>query len=373
MLQLAEPLRARGFDTIGLVPEGAQAVGRLRQAGLEVVELPLGRLRATMNPLRQARFLGRIWPEARAIRRLLRERDIELVQAHGPTNPHAGIAAHREGVPIVWQIYDTRAPMFVRRPTMALVVRLADAIMTTGHEVARVHPGALGLGERLVTYVPPVDTGRFHPDPARRTAARAELGLPEDAFAVVAVGNLNPQKGHEFLIRAAARIREAEPGVLTRILGASAPGHDSYEAGLREEAQRLGLADGRLEFFDAGPRVAELLPAFDVLALTSVPRSEGIPTVVLEAMASGLPVVTTEVGAVGEIVREGETGFIVPPEQPDSIARAILHVMRDRELARAMGERARRDAVERYDLERCAERHVHAYELALAHRAGRPR
>ncbi|MDE3097660.1 MAG: glycosyltransferase, partial [Chloroflexota bacterium] len=104
---------------------------------------------------------------------------------------------------------------------------------------------------------------------------------------------------------------------------------------------------------------------------TSVPRSEGVPTVVLEAMACGLPVVATDVGAVADVVEDGVTGFVVPPLDPPAIARAALRLLDDAALRERMGHAGRARAVERFSVERCTEVHVQAYDLALRRR-GRP-
>jgi glycosyltransferase involved in cell wall biosynthesis len=336
--------------------------------------MPLHRLRARPDPLLQLRFLIGFPREIRAIRKLIRQQSIDIVLVCGLVNPHAAIAARLEGVPVVWQLVDTRPPMALRRLIMPLVTRLSDVIMTTGMAVARVHPGATSLGTRLVPFFPPVDTTSYHPDSERRTAARQELAVGDDSCVIGTVGNLNPQKGHEYLLRAAALIRRTRPHVAVRVLGAHTPTQSAYEHGLREEAQGLGLADpATLAFVDPGARVAELLPAFDVFLLTAVPRSEGIPTVILEAMACGIPVVTTDVGAVREVVEDGVTGFIVPALNPQAIAEATLRLLGDEQQCSRMGVVARQHAVERYDIEVCADVHVRAFEAAAAHRRGRRR
>jgi glycosyltransferase involved in cell wall biosynthesis len=159
---------------------------------------------------------------------------------------------------------------------------------------------------------------------------------------------------------------------VVRILGAPSPPHAAYERGVWEEATQLGLGDPRdFDIADPGQRVPELIHAFDVLALTSVPRSEGMPTVILEAMAAGLPVVATRVGAVAEVVEEGVTGFVVPPLGDDAMASALARLAADPELRRRLGEEGRRRVRERYDIEPLADRHAEAYRVALEHRRNR--
>jgi glycosyltransferase involved in cell wall biosynthesis len=368
--QLREPFLRRGWETIVVVPEEGNAGERLREQGVETVTMPLHRLRATPDPRTQARFLATIRPEIAALRSLIRDRGIDLVQAHGDTNPHAAIAGHREQAAVVWQLYDTRTPPPLRHLTMPMVTRIADAITTWGDQLARVHPGTKKLGERHVVVFPPVDADRFRPDAKRRRAAREELGVGDGAFVIGAVGNRNPSKGYEWLVRGLARARRDDPSVVARVLGAPSPVHAAYERSVRDEAAGLGVADA-IEFRDAGTRVPELMTGFDALVLSSVSRSEGIPTVIVEAMACGLPVIATDVGAVREVVSSGEAGLLVPPEDTEQLAGAIVRLIREPDLAARMGATGRRLVEERYRLDRCADRHLEAYELALAHRRDR--
>jgi glycosyltransferase involved in cell wall biosynthesis len=370
LVQLREPFRRRGWETIVVVPTEGNAAERLREGGVETVTMPLHRLRATADPRAQAPFLAGIRPEIRELRELIRDLRIDLVQAHGDTNPHAAIAGHLEGVAVVWYLYDTRTPPPLRRLTMPIVTRIADSITTTGEELARVYPGTEKLGERHVAVFPPVDADRFRPDEQVRRSARAELGLADGAFAIGAVGNRNPSKGFEWLVRALARARESQHSLEARVLGAPSPVHAAYERSVLREAAELGVNDV-FELLDAGTRVPDLMPGFDALVLSSVPRSEGMPTVILEAMASGLPVIATDVGAVREVVVPGETGLLVPPENAEELAAAILRLSGDPDLAVRMGVRGRQLAEQRYSLDRCAELRLHAFELALAHRRAR--
>jgi glycosyltransferase involved in cell wall biosynthesis len=373
-LRLNGPLGTRGVETTVVLPEEAEgAISRLRNGGVETLAMPLHRLRATPSPAVQARFLAGLGPEVARLRRLIAERRIDLVQVHGPTHPHGAIAARLIGnVAVVWQLYDTRAPMPLRRAAMPLVRTLADVITAWGKELARLHPGATGFGDRLITVFPPVDTRELAPDEVRRAEARAELGIPGGVPLVGAVGVLNPQKGHHHLLRAAAIARQRYPDLSLCILGAPSPAHPAHERRLRAEARALGLADGRhLEIRDPGTSVPALLQAFDVFVMSSVPRSEGMPTAILEAMACGKPVVATDVGAVRELVEDQVTGLVVRPNDPTAIAGGILRLLDDEGLRASMATEARRRAVERFDLEELADLHLRAYETARAHREAR--
>lgn len=369
VLRLHAPLAQRGWEVIAVLPEdGSDAAGRLRAAGIRVIQMPLHRPRKSFNPLLHVALGLCLGPEIHRLSRVIRDHRIDVVQVSSPMNPHGALAARLEGVAVVWQLASTFTPKLIRRIMMPFVMRFADVVMSWGFEVARSHRGATELGERLVLVFPPVDTNQFRPDEDLRRRAREALGVSGDNILVGTVGNLNWMKGHEFLVRAAAVVCRERPDIVFRILGAQTPSNAAYyQRSVVQEARQLGLLEGnRLRIVEPGDQVAELLPAFDLFVLTS--RLEGVPTAVLEAMSCGLPVVVTDVGAVRELVEDGITGYIVPPLDPEAIARAILRLARAPDLRGAMGEVARRRAVERYDVRSCAETHIKAYELAIAHR-----
>lgn len=373
-LRLAQPLATRGVATVVVLPdEPGNAAVRLRAAAVEVVSLPLHRLRAVPDPLLQLRFLASLPGEVAALRRLIRDRSIDVVQVGGLVNPHAAIAARLEGVGVVWQLLDTRAPMMLRHLTMPWVIALADVVMTTGAGVARVHPGAAALGSRLVPFYPPVDTSVFKPDPDHRASARAEFGVQPGGLLVGTVANLNPQKGLEHFVAVAEALHASHPDIQFVILGSAMETQRAYEASIRRsiEGSAAGRA-GSLRIVDPGERVSELVPGFDLFLLTSVPRSEGISTTVLEAMASAVPVVSTDVGALAEVIRDGITGRLVAPLDDDAMIEAASALLDDAEARARMGVEARLRAVEFYDVEVCADTHLRAYELATA-RANRRR
>lgn len=371
MVQLREPLHRRGWETIAVAPaEEGNAVARLHEAGMPTEVIPLHRLRATADPRTHAHMVATLPPEVGRLRGLIRRHRIDAVQVHGDTNWHGAIAAHLEGVALVWQIYDTRTPPPLRRLTMPVVTRLADAVTTWGEQLALVHPGTKSLGERHVVVFPPVDSERFRPDQTRRDSARAELGVGADEFLVGGVGVLNPSKGYEWLIRALKIARARNPAIVARVLGSRSPVHAAYERSLEDAVGQAGL-DGSIDFIDPGTRVAELMPGMDALVISSVARSEGIPTVIFEAMASGVPVIATRVGAIEEVLEHGSTGLLVPPEDAGSLAGAIADLAGDPERSVEMGRLGRSRVEERYGLERCADAHARAYALAVAHRAER--
>jgi glycosyltransferase involved in cell wall biosynthesis len=174
--------------------------------------------------------------------------------------------------------------------------------------------------------------------------ANAAPALERNGRVIGNVARLAPQKGQRFLIDAAPKVLERYPDARFVVVG---------EGELREDlgrrAEHAGLAD---RFLFTGPRddVPELLASMDVFALPSL--FEGLCYAVIEAQAAGVPVVATPVGGVRENVVPGETGVIVPPEDPGALADAIVRLLDEPEEARRLAENARRRTFERYSLRR---------------------
>jgi glycosyltransferase involved in cell wall biosynthesis len=179
-----------------------------------------------------------------------------------------------------------------------------------------------------------------------------------------AVGNRNPQKGYELLLRAAAAVRDRIPCADLRIVGERSGAHAGYSERLDAQAARCGFGPDTLMAVPAGHQVAAIMPAFDVLVVSSVPLSEGIPTVLLEAMACAIPVVSTDVGAVREVVLDGVNGYVVPPGDLEGLTRAIEGTLRDGDLRAALGAAGLDLISNRWTLEQTAADHARAYGLA---------
>jgi glycosyltransferase involved in cell wall biosynthesis len=367
-MRLAPVLAGRGVTTTVLLPSTpGNAAERLRAAGVDVIAMPLHRIRATASPVRHLQLAAHLWPEVQAIRRVIRERSIGVVQVGGLVNPHAAIAARLEGVPVVWQLLDTRPPIALRRLVMPLVARLADSVMLAGGALVGAHPGAAALSARSFVFYPPVDTRSYCPDRADQESVRTELGITPSAPVVGAVANVNPQKGHEYFVQAAALIKRRHPDARFIIAGAFYETHSGYADRIRDLARDLAVSDA-IVFTGHREDTQRMFRAMDVCVLASVPRSEGAPTAAQESLAVGTPVVATDVGAVAEVVDDGMTGYVVPPLDAHAIARATLRILHDPALRERMSHAGRLVALDRFSVEQCARAHLDAYDCALRRR-----
>ena len=370
-LRLLEPLRRRGWDTIVAIPdEPGTAAERLREAGVEVELLPLGRLRASTDPRQLLRFGREFRPTVRALEEVIERNGASIVRIGGLVNPHAAFAARRTGAAVVWQIVDSRAPTLLRWVAMPLVRRFADAAMFDGEALIDLHGGRKSLSMPAFVYFPPVDTKRFLPSTEHRRDIREQLGIPTDAPVVGTVSSLNPMKGLEHFVDAAAEVAGSRPETWFAIVGGAPETHLAYREQLRRRADELALPNP-VVFAGERADVERWYPAFDVHVISSLPRSEGTTTTAMEAQSCGVPVVATRVAAVGEVVDDGGTGLLVPPEQPEAIADAVLELLGDDALRARMGAAGREAALAQFDAERAADIYVQAYEAALAYAARR--
>jgi glycosyltransferase involved in cell wall biosynthesis len=330
-------------------------------------------MRARPDPRLQLQFAVGFAPEIAGIRRLIRSRNIDLVLAAGLVNPHAAIAGRLEQIPVVWQILDSRTPAMLRSILMPLASHVADALMFTGHRVMDAHIGSRRVDIPTFVYAPPVATDSFRPSNERRLATRRSLNIPEEAPLVGMVANLNRQKGIEYFIRAAALLHAASPAVHFLVVGSLYPARSRYSRLLQDELTKASVPSKQFIFMDARPDLENCYPAMDVNLVTAVPRSEGITTTALEAMACSVPVIATDVGALREVVFDGKNGFLVPPLDPEAIASATTRLLGDPALRARMGAEGRRQAVDHYDVRVCTDIHLAAFEAAIQHNTTRSR
>jgi len=208
---------------------------------------------------------------------------------------------------------------------------------------------------RVVSIPTGIELARFHP--GDRAAARAATGLPPAVPLIGIVATLRSWKGHRYLLQALAALERGD--VHLAIVG-----DGPQRAALEALARELGLA-ARVTFAGNQPDVAPWMQALDLFCLPSY-ANEGVPQALMQAMACGLAVVTTPVGSIEEIVADGDTGLMVPPEDTDRLREAIARLLDDAGLRARLGARAAQVARERFGDERMVERMVAVFRAAVS-------
>ena len=192
----------------------------------------------------------------------------------------------------------------------------------------------------------------FRNDPERRTAARLALGLDPDAWVIGTVGRLDSVKNQAMLLRAAAPLLEDGTHLVLVGDGPQRPALESL-------AESLGCRE-TTHFSGQRLDIPKLLPAFDTFALSS--HTEGLPLVLLEAMACSLPVVSTAVGGIPRVAIHEQTALLAPPGDEDALSAALAALRAEPERALAMGRAGRDRVVAHYGLEATVEAYGRLYE-----------
>lgn len=302
----------------------------------------------------------------RAARQVARRHRATVMHGHWviPGGITAAIAAPR--LPLVVSLHGSDVFVAERFGPARVAARRAFAhagfVTACSDDLAR---RALALGasaDRIETVPYGVDTARFHPDPAVRSARRAELGIGNQVPLCVAAGRLVRKKGFEYAIDALASV----PGLVLAIAG-----EGTLEAELRARAEAAGVG-ARVRFLGNQPqdRVGEYFAAADLICAPSVRDDrgnvDGLPNVVLEAMASATPLVTTAAGGIGSVIEDGRTGLIVAQRDAGAIAGAMQKLLDNPTLRVRIGAAARSEVERSFGWDRAAARFEAAYGRALA-------
>lgn len=336
------------------------------------------------RPWRPVTDALRILPSAGRMYAFLRSRSFDLIHLNSSVQAPAAIGARLAGVPIVWHMRERlrRGVFGLRRALLRRIIEAcADGIIAISKDEA------VGLrpSEKVSVIYEFVNFGRFDrsvpPD-----VVREEFGLARETPVVGMLGGTLPYKGAHILLEAVGllrrdftdlrvlivgcrpaaesprRLRRLARRVLSKIFGAR-----DYGAEMRACIRRLDLATV-VSLVGVRTDVPAVLSALDVLVFPAT--GPHFPRPVIEAGAMSKPVVASALGGAQEVVQDGKTGFLVPPSDPAQLAGAIARLLKDRDLARAMGDAGYQQARQRSDAKRNVDQILGVYDrvLGLAHR-----
>ena len=332
---LADEFRAAGFEVAVLKRSGRFGLNRLdalvsdlRTSGSDVVLVP--------HHHRAALLFGRLAARAARIPSAVAVHDMDLTSVDKRVLPRWAVST----------------------------LRLSDAlVLLTPAQGAYLHrEEGVGRGPATTIREVVIPNGIVLPPPsgpAERARARAQLGLDPEDFAIGIVARLSAQKAHEVLFAAVAELVHTHPRSRLLVIGGG-----DREDELRQLADELGLHDVTT-FMGVRRDVPQLLPGLDVSCLSSV--HEGVPIIVIESMAAGLPVVATDCGSLRDMVTDGEHGYLVPVDDPGTLAQRLATLADDPELAARLGQCGRARVEREFQITGTA----HGYERLLTELAER--
>lgn len=292
------------------------------------------------------------------IRNLCLARGVSVVHTHGyRSDIVGGLAAHRAGAPIVTTVHGFTGGSLKNRGFEALqrfAFRRFDAVVAVSKPQAE-YLRASGVPQRRLHLI--ANALAAHPTPLDRASARRLLNLPADGLIAGWIGRVSREKGVDVFIEALSSLGD-------RVIRAAILG-DGPER-VSQEARAEALAPARFQWLGSIPDAARYFAAFDVFVMSS--RAEGLPMVLLEAMAARVPIVTTRVGGIPDLLSPAEA-MLVPPDDPAALAAAIRATIDDPGAAFERAQAAYLRQRSEFDVEPWSARYISVYESLIAARA----
>jgi glycosyltransferase involved in cell wall biosynthesis len=355
--RLTTALEPHGFATTlihGRLGDGEGDMSYLLAPGARAIYLDA--LRRPVSPLNDLRAMLRVYRELRRARPVIVHSHMAkaglvgrtaaaLYNATRGSAPRARIVHTYHGHVLEGYFSAAMTRLFITLER--LLARASDRIIAISPAIERELRDGFHIGRSDQYRVVPLgfDLSAFAAvDDGARLPARRELEIPESAAVVTTVGRLTAIKQHRLLLDTIARAAKTAPNVLALIAGDGELRHD-----LEAYAVELGIAD-RVRFLGWRRDLATIYAATDVFLLTS--RNEGTPVALIEAMASGVPGVSTDVGGVKDVITSEAVGARVRDGDCDALAAHVVQLLSDRELRRETGRRGRATVLERYGIER---------------------
>jgi L-malate glycosyltransferase len=324
--------------------------------GVQVSEFKIRKLYHAGTVRRQAE----LW-------RLLGRARIQIVHTYGfYAAVFASPVARLAGVPLIVSIRDTGELLTEwQKRAQRIACLLADTVLVNAEAVRQwlISQGCPAHKIEVIRNGIVLPSGQ-----SPRTNIRQSLALPPDTRLVAMISRLNRLKGVEYFLEAIATLQGRFPDVHFLIVGDAPPQQPGYRAELEAVADRLGLRR-RVTFTGFRTDPQELLSALYATVLPSL--SEGLSNVLLESMASGVPVIATAVGGNPEIVEDGKNGLLVSPRDSLALAGALSRLLENRKLAGCFGERGKQRIQEQFDVRGMARRTEQHYLRLLSRRSAR--
>ena len=339
-VELAQGLVQRGHEAL-VISGGGELVKLLESCGAKHIPLPVG----SKSPWTILRMI-------RKVSEIIIEEKVDLVHARSRIPGLIGFfASRRAQVPFV-----TTCHGYYRRNIFGTVMGWGKRVIVSSHAIGRHMLEDFETSEeRLRVIARGVDPEVFRYRSVRRRTSQEKT--------IAMIGRITPLKGHADFIRAVSRVVRVFPTLRVLIVGEAPSGRQKYHQDLQLLVRRLGLHRS-VEFRETTHDVPGLLGELDLLVLASR-TPEAFGRVLIEAGASGVPVVATRVGGVSEVVEDGREGLLVPAQNPVALSEAILRLLKDPALAEKLSRNFRAKIEREYSLETMVEKTLQVYREVL--------
>lgn len=342
------------FDPILLCPEQGPLSNMVSELGVPVHTVSGLQARFTWRVDQLARHCKSFLQVIRQLRAKVTSTNPDLIHAN---SIRAGLVATAATIglrtPVVWHLHD----ILPRHPLSSLIRLFAylstrTRMISVSESVSRNFSGRLpsGMRKRIGVVLNAIELKNFHRDPTAKSRIRTELGVDQADPLIGIVGLITPRKGQLELMRAFGQALTQIPQAVLLLAGAPLFNRDhEYLAAVERTAEELGIRD-RVRILGARTDISAIMQSLDVLVVNS--KVEPFGLVILEAMASGAPVIATEVDGIPEIIEHAQNGWLVPPRQEGLLTEAIIHLGRQRELRARLAEQGKQHVAAYFSADR---------------------
>lgn len=356
LLNILKAMRRDEYSMTVATPAGPLQ-DRVHDLGIRSIEIPDLQLRFSNNPIELIGFAFSLWNDAHALRAAIKRERPHIVQANSiRAGIVTGFASIGLPVKIQWHVHDNlpdrlqsslvRITAFLSRKASFIAVSTSTADKFAGRSWLR-----NSIRKRTTVLLNGIDATKFTQNltPQVRVQVRAELGIGDDCFCVLHIGQIAKRKNQLEAVRAFAQAFRDTPGPKLLIAGSPVfKGGPEYLNEIKATVHALGM-DDRILFLGQRSDVAPLLSACDLLLLNSL--NDPCPLTILEGMATSTPILATSVDGVAELLEDGESAWLVPPDDTPALANRLKTVLElDREARLSVGRTARA-VVEQHSLE----------------------
>lgn len=369
LLALLKRLDRTRFAPLVILPSDTRHINRLSveldKIGIECQFMQLGILRRRyLSGLKVFGQIFRLLLGILSLARLIHRRKIDIVHSNTLAVVDGAFAAFVARRPHIWHIHELlEDPRWLRRAMHYIVPRLSTRVVANS-EAVRKHflADAPSYAHRVELILNGIDLSPFE-QASGAAGVRQEWGVRADEMLVGMIGKVSQGKGQLILARAAQKVLESHRSVKFAAVGGVFDTELQLMDNFRSEVERLGIGS-RFIISDFRRDVPDILDAFDIFVLPST-RPESFALVVVEAMASGKPVIATAQGGPLETVVPGETGYLVPAGDECALAESIKKLLDAPLLIAEFGKAGRRRAIELYTVSRYVLQFENLYEALL--------
>lgn len=368
MLDLIRLLDKTKYKPYVVLPTHGVLVDAMKKEGIDVKVMPYPIMRRKyFNPIGICKYVVELFKYANILSKYAKEKHIQIVHTNTAATLEGCFIRHRLNIPQLWSIHEIIInPKIMFRFTSWLISKYGDSVITDSNAVKK-HLEASGYfcKNQIRTIYNGVDSNRFNPD-IDCNYLYDEWKIPKNARIIGMMGRVNSWKGQKDFLKAANIVMKQNPDVYTVFVGAAFEGEEWRE---KELAEAIAASPYKNRIINKGYRTDSeaIYKLYDIFVLPST-NPDPLPTVVLEAMSSGKPIIGYRHGGVCEMVKDGYNGLLAEVCNPEDLADKICHLLNDKVLQKKMAEHSRKRLLKCFSIDAYILNYCQEYEKLKANK-----